>query len=119
MKNKFKEGDILWFLTSKSFGGKIIGMSEYTCYYDRKSEPLISIHTYSNKEQNWVGGGDWSIQIHYKNLYLTEKQNLEAIVQCGGNILEYETFKNRGLPDLYKHYEMFKFYTEPKIFNKD
>ena len=39
-KNKFKEGDILWFLTSKSFGGKIIGMSEYTCYYDRDSEKV-------------------------------------------------------------------------------
>ena len=46
----------------------------------------------------------WNIQIHYKNLYITEKQNIRAVIQCGGIILEYETFKDRGLPDLYYHY---------------
>lgn len=31
---KIKKGDILWFMTSKAHGGKLIGMSEYTCFYD-------------------------------------------------------------------------------------
>ena len=113
---RFIPGDVLWFMTSKSFGGKLIGVAEYTCFYDRNEEPLIPIHTYTNKEQNWEGDGDWSIQIHYENLYYTEKQNLTAIVQCGGIILDYETFKDRGLPDLYTHHRNFKFYAEPKIF---
>jgi hypothetical protein len=112
--NKFQSGDILWFITSKKYGGKIIGMSEYTCYYDKDDEPLIPIHTYYNKEQNWLGDEKWSIQIQYKNLYNTEKQNIEAIIQCAGIILEYETFKNKGFPDLYTHYKNFKFYAEPK-----
>ena len=112
--DKIKKGDILWFMTSKSFGGKLIGMAEYTCYYDRDDEPLIPIHTYSNSEQGWNGEDLWNIQIHYKNLYITEKQNIKAVIQCGGIILEYEKFKDRGLPDLYNHYNMFKFYAEPK-----
>jgi hypothetical protein len=112
--NKIKKGDILWFMTSKPFGGKLIGMGEYTCSYDRDDEPLIPIHTYSNREQGWNGEELWNIQIHYKNLYITEKQNIKAVIQCGGIILEYETFKDKGLPDLYNHYNMFKFYAEPK-----
>lgn len=114
--SKIKEGDILWFMTSIKHGGKLIGMSEYTCYYDREDEPLIRMNTYLNKEQNWKGEEDWDIQIHYKNLYITEKQDIKASVQCSAIILNYETFKDRGLPDLYNHYNNFKYYAEPKIF---
>ena len=113
--NKFKTGDIIWFLTSKPYGGKFIGMSEYTCYYDRADEPLIPVHTYSNKDQCWTGEGLWSIQMHYKNLYIiTERENIKGVIQCAGSILEYDTFKDKGLPDLYNHYNMFKKYAEPK-----
>ena len=101
-------------MTSKLFGNKLIGMCEYTCYYDRDVEPLIPIQTYTNIEQGWNGEELWNIQIHYKNLYITEKQNIKAVIKCGAIILEYETFKDRGLPDLYNHYDMFKFYAEPK-----
>ncbi len=115
---KFNKGDILCFITSKKFGGKIIGIGEYTCFYDRYDEQLIQIHTYSNKDQNWKGDEDWSIQIHYENLYDTEKQNILALIQCGGIILNYETFKDRNLPDLHMHYNNFKFYAEPKKFKR-
>ena len=116
--NKINKGDILWFMTSKKHEGKLIGMSEYTCCYDREDEPLINIHTCSNAEQNWKGEEDWSIQIHYQNLYNTEKQNIKATIQCGGTILEYETFKDRGLPNLYNHYNNYKYYAEPMILNQ-
>ena len=114
--NKLKPGDILWFLTSKSYGGNFIGMSEYTCYYDKDDEPLVPIHTYSNIDQCWTDPGLWSIQIHYKNLYITHKQNIQAIIQCAGTILEYDRFKDRGLPDLNNHYNNFKYYAEPNVF---
>ena len=52
---KFNSGDVLWFLTSKSHGGKLIGMAEYTEFFDKEDEPLISIRTYSNSDQNWKG----------------------------------------------------------------
>jgi hypothetical protein len=114
--SKIKQGDILWFLTSKNFGGRFIGMGEYCGFYDRIDEPLLHINTKTNKEQGWKGDDDWDIQIHYSNLYITEKQNITACIQCGGIILDYETFKHKIDGDIYEHYKNFKFYSEPKIF---
>ena len=113
---KIKQGDILWFLTSKNFGGRFIGMGEYCGFYDRNDEPLLHINTKTNEEQGWKGDDCWDIQIHYCNLYITEKQNITACIQCGGIILEYETFKDKINGNLYEHYKNFKFYSEPKIF---
>ena len=113
---KFNKGDILWFLTSKNYGGQFIGMAEYTGFYDRDEEPIIGVNTYSNKEQNWEGDDDWSLQIHYTNLYITERQNIKACIQCSASILDYDTFKDRMVEDLPHRYSMFKCYAEPKSF---
>ena len=113
---KIKEGDILWFFTSKKYGGRIIGMGEFTTFYDRRDEPLIKIHTFSNKEQGWIGDDNWAIQIHYKNLYLlTERQNIPICIRCSAIILRYETFENRIKDNLKDHYKFIKFYTKPVI----
>ena len=112
---KIKLGDVCWFMTSKKYGGKLIGVGEYNGYYDRTDETLVQVNTISNEDQNWKGDSLWDIQIHYSNLYNTEKQNITACIQCGGIILEYETFKDKINGDLYEHYKNFKFYSEPKI----
>jgi hypothetical protein len=114
---KINHGDILWFMTSKKYGGKLIGMSEYCGFYDRNDEPLLKINTKTNEEQNWKGNELWDIQIHYCNLYITERQNIKSCIQCGGIILEYEKFKNKINEDLYEHCKNFYFYAEPKKFN--
>lgn len=80
--NKMIKGDILWFITSKPYGGKIIGMSEYCHFYDKSDEPLLQINTKTNAEQNWEGDESWSIQMNYCNLYITEKQNIDCCIQC-------------------------------------
>lgn len=116
MVTKLVYGDILCFMTSKLYGGKIIGMGEYTGYFDRMDEPLLQINTKTNSEQNWKGDECWDIQIHYDNLYITEKQNITGCIQCSAIILDYEKFKDRINGDLYEHYKNFKFYAEPKIF---
>jgi hypothetical protein len=113
---KIKHGDILWFLTSKSYGSKFIGMGEYSGFYDRNDEPLFHINTKTNQEQGWIGDDPWDIQIHYSNLYDTENQNITACIQCGSNILEYATFRDRISSDLYEHYKNYKFYAKPKVF---
>jgi hypothetical protein len=112
---KIKLGDILWFITSKKYGGKLIGMSEYSGFYDRIDEPLLQINTKTNEEQHWTGDQCWDIQIHYCNLYDTEKQNITGCIQCAGNILNYDTFKTKIDGDLHEHYKNFIFYAEPKI----
>lgn len=48
---KIKEGDILCFMTSKNYGGKIIGMCEYCGFYDRNDEPLIQITPTEKKNE--------------------------------------------------------------------
>jgi hypothetical protein len=111
---KIQPGDILWFLTSKKFGGQIIGMSEYCNFYDKNDEPLIKINTKTNSDQNWTGNDSWDLQLQYCNLYNTEKQNIKGCIQCAGTILKYNTFKDKINSDLYEHYTNFKFYAEPK-----
>jgi hypothetical protein len=118
---KFNKGDILWFITSR-IGNKnkkpgiIVGLAEFTEFFDRNDEPLILINTYSNKEQNWTGDDDWSIQIHYENLYDTENKNIGISIVCGGNIIDYDSIINGSdkhtCPDLRLHYSNFKFYGE-------
>lgn len=114
---KFKKGDILWFQTSKKYGGKIIAMSEYTSFHDRADEPLVQINTKTNEEQHWQGGGDWDIQINYCNLYITEKQNIKCCFRCPATINNYNTFKDRITENLYNHYQNFIYYAEPKLIN--
>jgi hypothetical protein len=113
---KMRENDVIWFLTSKKFGGKMIGVAEYDKFYDRNDEPLIKINTYTNEEQNWNGPDLWDIQINYKNLYITEKQNIQACIQTPATIMSYNTFKGGITGNLVKHYRNFKYYAEPKIF---
>ena len=52
-KNYYKDikfGDILWLITNKTHGGKIIGMATYRGMFDRTKN-----HTFlTNDEQNWV-----------------------------------------------------------------
>jgi hypothetical protein len=113
---KMKKGDICWFMTSKCYGGKIIGMSEYTEFYDKKDEPLIQVNTFSNDEQNWKGDGLWDIQIHYKNLYNTEKINITGCIKCSAIIFDYDKVVSKINGNLYEHYKNFKLYGEPKIY---
>lgn len=113
---KLNVGDVCIFLTSKPYGGNVIGIAEYTGFYDREDEPLIPIHTSTNEEQNWIGDDPWDIQIHYTNLYLTEKQNITACIQCGGIIMEYSKFQDNFNGDMRIHYANFKLYAEPKLF---
>lgn len=119
---RFNEGDILWFVTNSSHGGKAIGMAEYTTMYDKKDEPLVEINTYSDEEQNWTGDGNWDLQIHYKDLYLTQKSNIPIVIVCASSINNYETFKDRlkerdeNFVCLREHYRCFKRYGTVKIF---
>ncbi len=115
MVQKIKPKDILWFLTNKESGGKIIGMAEFTYFVDREDESLIQIHTCTNEEQGWTRDDDWCIQIHYKNLYFTEKQCFYASIQCAGTIMSYDVWRNKGVIryDLDMHYQNFVFYAEP------
>ena len=113
IKNNMKTGDVLWFLTSKIHGGKLIGMATYTTFYDRRDEPLVNINTLTNKEQHWIGDEEWNIEIHYSSFYDTERQDICLCIQCAAVIMNYNTFKHKIKEDLYLHYNNFKYYGTP------
>jgi hypothetical protein len=105
---RFQPGDVLWFITSAKYGGQAIAVAEYTCMYDRKDEPLLQIHTYTNAEQGWDGEDEWDIQIHYKHLHNIEQYKIPISIQCAGAILQYDTFKCKIPEDLHSRYEQIK-----------
>ena len=116
IQNKLTEGDLLWFLTPEQYGKKIIGMAEYTHYYDSEEEPLIKLNTYTNEELGWDGEQKWDIQIHYKNLYETEEQNISFTVHNPRSIIDYNTHFRDIEENLQEHYNNYKKYAKPKIF---
>tara|TARA_B100000963_G_C22606621_1_gene662820 strand:- start:1463 stop:1924 length:462 start_codon:yes stop_codon:yes gene_type:complete len=113
LASKIKRGDILWFVTNKKHGGYIIGMAEFINMFDKDDEPLVEINTQSNLKQNWVGNDNWKLQVNYKNLYNTEKQKIQCIIQCAAIILNYERFKEKITANLYEHYKNYIYYAEP------
>jgi hypothetical protein len=114
MVSKMNTGDICMFITNQENGGRVIGMAEYTGFYDRADEPILPIHTFSNIDQGWIGDDAWDIQIHYKNLYLTEKQNIKVCIAGASPIIYYESVKLKIESNLFTHYANFQFYAEPK-----
>ena len=111
--SKMNSGDILWFMTSKEFGGKLIGMSEYIGF-----EQITDVNEVQrmSRLQNWQEYANWDLCIYYQNAYNTERQDIQACIQCAANIMEYETFRNRIQDDLYVHYDNFIRYAERKRF---
>jgi hypothetical protein len=112
---KMKKGDWLVFITNQKNGGKAIGMAEFEEFNDME-EDILGLSTKTNKEQNWKGNEEHTLQIKYSNLYITEKQNIKVCIQCNNGILNYETYKHIINDDLINHYKNFKFYAEPKKF---
>lgn len=112
IQKNFNSGDIIWFITNKEHGGKIIAMVEYIDFYDREEETLININTITNEEQCWKGDALWDIQINFKNYYDVEKHNFDISIACAANILSYTTFKEKGKisHDLEMEYQLIKKY---------
>ena len=107
---KINEGDILWFLSNKSNDNKIIGMATFTKLLDKRNEPLIQIETHNCIEQGW-DDDVYEIELHYTNLYYTEKQNIKIDAKLGQSpILNYNKNIDKIKVDLYNHYNGFKFY---------
>jgi hypothetical protein len=96
-------GDVLWFLKKDV----IVGMAEFTQLFCMCDEPLIQLNTVSNSELGWTGSTDYEYQIHYKNLYLTERQNIKLSITKLGSVINYESDL------LKKHYDNFLYYGRP------
>ena len=109
IRNFINVGDVLWFCQDFQDGLKVIGMAEYIHCYDIHDEPLIPMNIIEREKQNWDMNMDNDIQIHYKNIYNTERQNI--VIEKTTE--EISTYSNDYGGDLYRHYGGFKFYGKP------
>ena len=109
IRNFMNVGDVLWFCQDFGKDLKVIGMAEYTHKYDIMDEPLIPMNIIEREKQNWDSTVSNEIQIYYKEIYDTSRQNLR-IEKTDQEIF---TYSNEYGGDLYKHYGGFKFYGKP------
>ena len=85
-------------------------MATFTKFLDKRNEHLIAIETVSNIDQGW-DDNNYELELHYTNLYNTEKQNIKIDEILGQSpIINY---KHKIKEDLEKHYIGFKFYGIP------
>ncbi len=111
--SKMKQGDILWFITNKKNNNLLVGMAEFVEMHDRRDEKLVHVNTFTNEEMGWHGDTNWCIQIHYKNLYLTEYHNIQIPLKCQTTIRYYKNCVDKIDENLYEHFVGFKNYAIP------
>lgn len=97
-----KEGDLLWFVKSKS-NGKIIAVATYVSQNKRQLGPLIDI-SMTNDELGWSGDGvDWTCdtEIHYSNLYGVLQCDILTNLKGSASIRKFDEKIEINLPDEY------------------
>jgi hypothetical protein len=97
-----KEGDRLWFVTSKS-KGQIVAVSTFMCTKERVLGPLLDL-TATNKELGWtVDEGDWNTEVHYKDLYNLTEYKMLSEIKCPSTIRRYDEKCKVNLPVEYPY----------------
>jgi hypothetical protein len=86
--NKVNNGDILWFVKSKT-NGQIVAVATFTDTKKRILGPLIEL-TFTNKELGWdKTEGEWDTEVHYKDLYNLSQCNLISQIKGAAGIRIY------------------------------
>jgi len=102
-----KEGDILWFVQSKTHG-KIIAMTMYRSYRKRELGPLIDV-SLTDDELGWNKPlkpralNTWDTEIHYTNLYNVSTCELLTHIVGPNPIRKYTDACKINLPVVYGH----------------
>jgi hypothetical protein len=96
-----KEGDILWFVPSKTPSGPepLVAMATYTTAIKRITGPLIK-HSLTNEELGWTEG-NWDMEIHYKNLKNISTCGLYPCIKAALVIRQYPCKCNVNLFEEY------------------
>ena len=87
-----KEGDLLWFVTSKS-KGRIVAVATFISTQRRVLGPLVTL-TLTNAELGWdKSDGNWDTEIHYKNLYNLTHCDMFSELKGPSTIRRYDLAK--------------------------
>jgi len=86
--NKAKEGDLLWFVKSKT-NGQIVAVATFIYTNPRIIGPHMFL-TQTNTELGWdKTNGDWDTEVHYKDLYNVTQCNLISQIKGAAGIRLY------------------------------
>ena len=103
--NIVKEGDILWFVQSKTCG-KIIAMAIFRSCCKRELGPLIDV-SLTDDELGWTNNlrslKIWDTEIHYTNLYNVRTCELLTHIVGPNPIRKYTDACKINLPVVYSH----------------
>jgi len=81
--NNVQNGDILWFVTSKS-NGLIFAVATFSYFRERNA------HTPSNEDLGWTQTtGEWNMEVHYKQFYDLSSHNLLTLLKGNCPIRKY------------------------------
>jgi hypothetical protein len=101
-KSTAREGDLLWFVTSKS-KGQIVAVATFTGAKERVLGPLIAL-TATNDELGWnCTEGSWDTEVHYKDLYNLTHCNLFSDIKGPSTIRLYSEKCKVNLIEEYLH----------------
>jgi hypothetical protein len=97
-----KQGDRLWFVTSKS-NGKLFAVATYRTHIERIIGPLFDI-TKTDKELGWIGN-NWKsdTEIHYTDLYGLSNCELLTHIKGTTTIRKYDNKCLVNLPVEYSY----------------
>lgn len=97
-----KEGDLLWFIKSKT-KGQIVAVATFSGTKQRILGPLIAL-TLTNTELGWdKKEGDWDTEVHYKDLYNLTHCNLISDIKGPATIRSYNDKCKVDLSAEYPH----------------
>jgi len=98
------EGDILWFVTSKSMG-QSIAVSIFKEMKKRITGPLINL-SLTNKELGWTDyDGEWDMEICYKELYNIRALNILTKIRAPRTYRRYSDNLDKIPVNLIEEYE--------------
>jgi len=107
--NSVKNGDLLWFVKSKT-NGQIVAVATFTGTQQRIIGPVINL-TLTDAELGWdkIGcgksknPGGWDIEVHYKDLYNLTDCNLISEIKGSAIIRKYNDKCKLNLDTEYKN----------------
>jgi len=110
-----KEGDVLWFIKSKT-QGRIYAVATFTHTAKREIGPLIAI-TATSKELGWVdprqkesSGDNWDTEVHYKDMYTVINCDIYLQRRCPqASISPTSTNDKYGIDWADEHYKIVRY----------
>lgn len=91
-----RANDILWFVTNKEGGSRIIAVARYLSHNERVLGPLVALSP-TNEDLGWNEPG-YTKEFHFDDCYDVKEWNLTNPVDNRSTVIKYSNKFNYDLP---------------------